>query len=61
MYIYKVTLSDYSILRLDSSVDEARYWAKQAFPRERPTVRREAMREFCDSCSCSPCVCDEIK
>jgi hypothetical protein len=60
VYIYKVLLSNYSILRLDSSVEEARKWAKKAFPKENAVVRREGSRWFCESCDCSPCVCDEI-
>jgi hypothetical protein len=43
-FIYRITISKYSFLRIDVSIEEARAWARKAFPKERPVVRREATK-----------------
>jgi len=56
--IYRVMFEEFSVLREDNSIEQARAWAKKAFPKSNPTIQREAVtREFCNSCDCSPCVC----
>jgi hypothetical protein len=56
MRTYHVQVGDeYSFLRRDTSIAEARAWAKTAFPRQRIVVRVPPV--FCEACQSAPCCC----
>jgi hypothetical protein len=62
--LYRICLSEYHVLKSAGSIEEAKKWAKNAFPRQLARVTRMSteMKRYtrlCQTCDSTPYTCSQ--